>query len=60
VLPPAPVEQGNAISGNLKDQSLDKQSSKVVFSTSGGMVPPNSVSPSIATQLDPNGQVLSH
>uniref|UniRef100_A0A6M2F2T7 RST domain-containing protein n=1 Tax=Populus davidiana TaxID=266767 RepID=A0A6M2F2T7_9ROSI len=59
VLPPAPVEQGNAISGNLKDQSLDKQSSKVVFSTSAGMVPPNSVSPSIATQLDPNGQVSS-
>ncbi|XP_061967793.1 transcription initiation factor TFIID subunit 4b-like isoform X2 [Populus nigra] len=59
VLPPAPVEQGNAISGNLKGQSLDKQSSKVVFSTSGGMVPPNSVSPSIATQLDPNGQVSS-
>ncbi|XP_011017133.1 PREDICTED: transcription initiation factor TFIID subunit 4b [Populus euphratica] len=58
VLPPAP-EQGNAISGNLKDQSLDKQSSKVVFSTSTGMVPPSSVSPSIVTQLDPNGQVSS-
>ncbi|KAB5568878.1 hypothetical protein DKX38_002671 [Salix brachista] len=59
VLPPSSVEQGNAISGNFKDQSLDKQSSKVIFSTSAGMVPPNSVSPSIVTQLDPHGQVGS-
>ncbi|KAJ6391226.1 hypothetical protein OIU77_025254 [Salix suchowensis] len=59
VLPPSSVEQGTAISGNFKDQSLDKQSSKVIFSTSAGMVPPNSVSPSIATQLDPHGQVGS-
>ncbi|KAF9687509.1 hypothetical protein SADUNF_Sadunf02G0101000 [Salix dunnii] len=59
VLLPSPVEQGNAISGNLKDQSLDKQSSKVVFSTSAGMAPPNSVSPSVVTQLDPHGQVGS-
>ncbi|CAK7347452.1 unnamed protein product [Dovyalis caffra] len=59
MLSPVPIEQGNAISGNLKDQSLDKQSSKVVFSTPTGMVPPNSVPPSIATQMDPNGQVGS-
>ncbi|KAF9668491.1 hypothetical protein SADUNF_Sadunf14G0009200 [Salix dunnii] len=53
VLSPSPVEQGNAISVNLKDQSLDKQSSKIVFST----VPPNSFPPSIATQMDPNDQM---
>ncbi|KAJ6399951.1 hypothetical protein OIU84_015578 [Salix udensis] len=52
VLSPSIVEQGNAISVNLKDQSLDKQSSKIVFST----VPPNSFPPSIATQMDPNDQ----
>lgn len=57
--PAAPVEQGNAVSGNLKDVSLEKPSSKVVFSTPTGMAPPNSVSPSIATQLDPNVQVIS-
>ncbi|XP_052302677.1 transcription initiation factor TFIID subunit 4b isoform X2 [Populus trichocarpa] len=55
VLSPSPVEKGNAISGNLKDQSLDKQSTKIVFST----VPPNSAPPSIATQMDPNGQAGS-
>ncbi|KAJ6344790.1 hypothetical protein OIU76_006337 [Salix suchowensis] len=56
VLSPSTVEQGNAISVNLKDQSLDKQSSKIVFST----MPPNSFPPSIATQMDPNDQVLSY
>ncbi|KAJ6679012.1 TRANSCRIPTION INITIATION FACTOR TFIID SUBUNIT 4 [Salix purpurea] len=52
VLSPSTVEQGNSISVNLKDQSLDKQSSKIVFST----MPPNSFPPSIATQMDPNDQ----
>uniref|UniRef100_A0A6N2MMT9 RST domain-containing protein n=2 Tax=Salix viminalis TaxID=40686 RepID=A0A6N2MMT9_SALVM len=55
VLSPSTVEKGNAISVNLKDQSLDKQSSKIVFST----VPPNSFPPSIATQMDPNDQASS-
>ncbi|XP_015885052.1 transcription initiation factor TFIID subunit 4b isoform X5 [Ziziphus jujuba] len=56
------VEQGNASPGTSKDESLEKQPSRMGFSTStnvvtsssGGMVPPNSVSSSMTMQLDSN------
>ncbi|XP_012068247.1 transcription initiation factor TFIID subunit 4b isoform X2 [Jatropha curcas] len=54
------IEQGNTVPGNLKDESSEKlQSSKVGFSTPTGILPSNSASPSIVTQLDPNAQVGS-
>ncbi|XP_058001875.1 transcription initiation factor TFIID subunit 4b isoform X3 [Hevea brasiliensis] len=53
------VEQGNAVPGNSKDVSLEKQSAKVGFSAPIGLAPSNSVSPSISTPLEPNVQVGS-
>ncbi|XP_021597186.1 transcription initiation factor TFIID subunit 4b isoform X2 [Manihot esculenta] len=58
-LPVTPAEQGKSVPGNLKDESLEKQSSKVGCSAPIGMAPSNSVPPSISTQLDPNVQVGS-
>ncbi|XP_015575522.2 transcription initiation factor TFIID subunit 4b isoform X1 [Ricinus communis] len=55
----APVEQGNAVTSNLKVDSLEKQSSKVGISIPSSMVPSSSVSTSIATRLDPIIQVGS-
>ncbi|XP_065865918.1 transcription initiation factor TFIID subunit 4-like isoform X2 [Euphorbia lathyris] len=52
----ASIEKGNALPGNLKDESLEKQSSKVGFPTPMSGVPLNSIPPSIPTQLDPNVQ----
>ncbi|XP_050235742.1 transcription initiation factor TFIID subunit 4b [Mercurialis annua] len=54
-----PAEQGNVVIGNLKNEPLEKQSSKVGFPTPSSMGPSNSVSPSIPTQMDPNIQVGS-
>ncbi|RVW40413.1 hypothetical protein CK203_090056 [Vitis vinifera] len=48
------VEKGNAIPGILKDESLEKQASRIGFSSSMSMLPPNSVSSSMGTHLDPN------
>ncbi|XP_022768669.1 transcription initiation factor TFIID subunit 4b-like isoform X2 [Durio zibethinus] len=48
------VEQGNAVTATPKDESLEKQSSRIGFSTPTSMVPPNLVSPSITTQMDSN------
>ncbi|XP_037491613.1 transcription initiation factor TFIID subunit 4b [Jatropha curcas] len=53
------VDQGNAVPGNMKDESLEKHPSKVGFSPPTSMVPSNSVSPSIANKLDPNVPVGS-
>ncbi|KAF2285102.1 hypothetical protein GH714_037903 [Hevea brasiliensis] len=50
---------GNAVPGNSKDVSLEKQSAKVGFSAPIGLAPSNSVSPSISTPLEPNVQVGS-
>ncbi|KAL5777622.1 hypothetical protein ACOSP7_010548 [Xanthoceras sorbifolium] len=50
----AQIEHGNAISGTLKDEPLDKQSPRVGFSTPASIMPSNTVSPSTATQSDPN------
>ncbi|WCJ40688.1 TBP-associated factor 4 [Euphorbia peplus] len=52
----APIEQGNAVPGRIKDESLEKQSSKVGFPPPMSGVHLNSIPPSIATQLDPNVQ----
>ncbi|GAV65948.1 TAF4 domain-containing protein/RST domain-containing protein [Cephalotus follicularis] len=43
------VEPGSAIPGT-KDETLEKQSSRMSSSASSGMMPPNSVSPSMPTQ----------
>ncbi|VVA23208.1 PREDICTED: mRNAion initiation factor [Prunus dulcis] len=57
----AQLEQGSALPGISTDESIEKQSSRMGFATSGmvtssstGTVPPNSVSPSIMTQVDTN------
>ncbi|KAF8410182.1 hypothetical protein HHK36_002704 [Tetracentron sinense] len=48
------VDQGNAAPpGTSKDESFEKQSSRTTFSTSTSMVPTNSVSSSMTTQLEP-------
>ncbi|KAK6277599.1 hypothetical protein POUND7_017922 [Theobroma cacao] len=52
-LPTALGEQGNAVTTTPKDEPLEKQSSRIGFSTPNSMVPPNSVSP-ITTQVDSN------
>lgn len=52
--PAVQVEKGNAIPGILKDESLEKQASRIGFSSSMSMLPPNSVSSSMGTHLDPN------
>lgn len=61
----AQLEQGSALPGISTDESIEKQSSRMGFATSGmvtssstGTVPPNSVSPSIMTQVDTNVSVL--
>ncbi|MBA0607053.1 hypothetical protein Godav_019420 [Gossypium davidsonii] len=48
------VEEGNAVSTTPKDEFLEKQSSRVGFSTPTSMAPPNLLSPSITTQMDSN------
>ncbi|XVF36393.1 hypothetical protein REPUB_Repub19eG0054700 [Reevesia pubescens] len=48
------VEHGNAVTSTPKDESFEKQSSRIGFSTPTSMVPPNLVSPSITTQMDSN------
>ncbi|KAB2044992.1 hypothetical protein ES319_D01G130100v1 [Gossypium barbadense] len=48
------VEEGNAVSATPKDEFLEKQSSRVGFSTPTSMAPPNLLSPSITTQMDSN------
>lgn len=61
----AQFEQGNALSGTLRDESFEKQPSRMGFPTSTGvpsssasMAPPNSVSSSMAMQLDSNVPVI--
>lgn len=54
----APVEQGNAIPGTMKDEGFEKQSPRIGFSTSTSMLPSNSVSPSTTTQQDSNVPVI--
>ncbi|XP_038694435.1 transcription initiation factor TFIID subunit 4b-like isoform X2 [Tripterygium wilfordii] len=49
----APVELGHAISGTSKDEYLERQSSKVGFSTSTSMISSNLIAPAPAT-LDHN------
>lgn len=59
------VEQGNASPGTSKDESLEKQPSRMGFSNSANVVPsssagpPNSVSSSMTMQLDSNVPVIS-
>ncbi|GMJ02584.1 TBP-associated factor 4B, TBP-associated factor 4 [Hibiscus trionum] len=48
------VEEGNAVTATPKDEFLEKQSSRIGFSTPTSVVPPNLVSPSITTQMDSN------
>ncbi|TYJ49313.1 hypothetical protein E1A91_A01G126200v1 [Gossypium mustelinum] len=48
------VEEGNAVNATPKDEFLEKQSSRVGFSTPTSMAPPNLLSPSITTQMDSN------
>jgi transcription initiation factor TFIID subunit 4 len=55
----AQLGQGNATPGIVKDETLEKQSSRMGLSTSTSMMPSNSVSPSMTTQLDPNVPVIS-
>ncbi|XP_059432337.1 transcription initiation factor TFIID subunit 4b-like [Corylus avellana] len=50
----AQLGQGNATPGIVKDETLEKQSSRMGLSTSTSMMPSNSVSPSMTTQVDPN------
>ncbi|XP_059432111.1 transcription initiation factor TFIID subunit 4b-like isoform X2 [Corylus avellana] len=50
----AQLVQGNATPGIVKDETLEKQSSRMGLSTSTSMIPSNLVSPSMTTQLDPN------
>ncbi|KAJ0025832.1 hypothetical protein Pint_08666 [Pistacia integerrima] len=50
----APVEQGNAVPGTMKDEAFEKQSPRIGFPTSTSMLPSNSVSPSTTKQQDPN------
>lgn len=52
--PAAQVDKGNAVPGILKDESLEKQASRIGFSSSMSMLPPSSVSSSMGTHLDPN------
>ncbi|GLT68232.1 hypothetical protein SLA2020_404830 [Shorea laevis] len=49
----AQLVQGNVTPGIVKDETLEKQSSRMGLSTSTSMMPSNSVSPSLTTQLDP-------
>ncbi|KAK8971947.1 hypothetical protein V6N11_035632 [Hibiscus sabdariffa] len=53
------VEEGNAVTATPKDEFLEKQSSRIGFSTPTSVVPPNLVSPSITTQMDSNVPVIS-
>ncbi|KAE8679908.1 hypothetical protein F3Y22_tig00111393pilonHSYRG00089 [Hibiscus syriacus] len=48
------IEEGNAVTATPKDEFLEKQSSRIGFSTPTSVVPPNLVSPSIPTQMDSN------
>ncbi|KAL1185682.1 hypothetical protein V6Z11_A01G129500 [Gossypium hirsutum] len=48
------VKEGNAVNATPKDEFLEKQSSRVGFSTPTSMAPPNLLSPSITTQMDSN------
>ncbi|KAF4375031.1 hypothetical protein G4B88_004782 [Cannabis sativa] len=62
----AKFEQGNTFSGTLKDESLEKQPSRMGFPTSAGVVPssstsmapPHSLSSSMAMQPDPSVPVI--
>ena len=56
--PAAQVEKGNAIPGISKDESLEKQASRIGFSSSMNMLPPNSVSSSMGTHLDTTVPVM--
>lgn len=55
----AQLEHGNATPGTVNDEALEKQSSRMGLSTSMSMMPSNSVSPSMAAQLDPTVPVIS-
>ncbi|XP_057973427.1 transcription initiation factor TFIID subunit 4b isoform X2 [Malania oleifera] len=48
------VEQGNVIAGTLRDESLEKHSSRMDFSSSTSMMPSSSVSTSMTSQVEPN------
>lgn len=60
------IEHGNISSGALRDESLEKQHSRMGFPTSASMVPssstsmapPNTISSSMPMQLDPNIPVI--
>lgn len=55
----APLEKGIATAGTVTDEALEKQSVRMGLSTSMSMMPSNSVSPSMAAQLDPTVPVIS-
>ncbi|KAK6939705.1 RST domain [Dillenia turbinata] len=55
----ANIEQGNAISGGLKDDALEKHTSRIGFSTPMGLTSANSVSTAATTVLDGNVQLGS-
>ncbi|KAK9983283.1 hypothetical protein SO802_032808 [Lithocarpus litseifolius] len=48
----AQVEQGNTTPGTIKEESTEKQSTRMGLSTSTSMMPSNSVSRSITAQLE--------
>lgn len=54
----AQLGQGNATPGIVKDETLEKQSSRMGLLTSTSMMPSNSVSHAMTTQLDPNVPVI--
>ncbi|GMH16456.1 hypothetical protein Nepgr_018297 [Nepenthes gracilis] len=56
---PLQHEQGNAVPGALNDELTERQSSRMAFSTSTIMGPPNSVSSSMTTPLDNDFQLPS-
>lgn len=51
--PAAQLGQGNATPGIVKDETLEKQSSRMGLPTSTSTMPSNSVPPSTTAQLDP-------
>lgn len=55
----APTKQGNTISGNLKDESFQMQSSRTGFAPSASLVPTNAISSSISTPMETNNQSSS-
>ncbi|KAI3460167.1 hypothetical protein Pfo_016830 [Paulownia fortunei] len=53
-LSPAPIKQGSAAPGNLKDESFEMQSSRTGFTPPTSLVPTNSVSASVPSPMETN------